>query len=104
MKDLRILLRNVRPYAGLLALALFLMLLVGLFEAGRTALLKSMIDELPSTPRRASVGLSALVSVRSYLPQGVNALPIIAALLVLFTIIRGTSEYLSSVLMWRVGV
>ncbi len=103
MKDLRILLKNVRPYAGLFALALFLMLLVGLFEAGRTALLKSIIDELPSTPK-PSLGLSSLVSVRRYLPEGVNALPIIAGLLVLFTIIRGTSEYLSSVLMWRVGV
>ncbi|HEV8487638.1 MAG TPA: ABC transporter transmembrane domain-containing protein [Blastocatellia bacterium] len=103
MKDVRILLKNVRPYAGLFALALFLMLLVALFEAGRTALLKSIIDELPSTPR-PSLGLSSLVSVRRYLPEGVNALPIIAGLLVLFTIIRGTSEYLSSVLMWRVGV
>src|SRR6185503_8158512 len=103
MKDVRILLKNLRPYAGLFALALFLMLLVGMFEAGRTALLKSIIDELPSTPK-PSLGLSSLVSVRRYLPQGVNALPIIAGLLVLFTIIRGTSEYLSSVLMWRVGV
>ena len=103
MKDVRILLKNLRPYAGLFALALFLMLLVGLFEAGRTALLKSIIDELPGTPKE-SLGLSSLVSVRRYLPAGVNALPIIAGLLVLFTIIRGTSEYLSSVLMWRVGV
>jgi len=103
MKDVRILLKNLRPYAGLFALALFLMLLVGMFEAGRTALLKSIIDELPSTPK-PSLTLSSLVSVRRYLPEGVNALPIIAGLLVLFTIIRGTSEYLSSVLMWRVGV
>ena len=34
----------------------------------------------------------------------VNALPLIAALLVLFTLIRGGSEYLSNVLMWRIGV
>ena len=104
MKDFRILLKNVRPYAGLFAIAFLLMTLVGLFEAGRTALLKSIIDELPGTSKGPSTGLSAIVDARNYLPQGVEALPIIAALLIVFTLIRGTSEYLSSVLMWRIGV
>src|SRR5262249_47815157 len=39
-----------------------------------------------------------------YLPASVNALPLIAGLLVLFTLIRGSSEYFSNILMWRVGV
>jgi subfamily B ATP-binding cassette protein MsbA len=104
MKDFRILLRNVRPYAGLFALALFLMLLVALFEAGRTALLKSIIDELPGASNGPSSGLASFVDARSYLPRGVDALPIIAALLVGFTVIRGASEYFSSVVMWRIGV
>src|SRR5262249_37920149 len=104
MKDFRILLKNVRPYAGLFAVAFLLMTLVCLFEAGRTALLKSIIDEVPGTSKGPSTGLSAIVDARNYLPQGVEALPIIAALLIVFTLIRGSSEYLSSVLMWRIGV
>ena len=104
MKDFRILFKNVRPYAGLFAVAFLLMTFVGLFEAGRTALLKSIIDELPGASKGPSSGLAALVDARNYLPQGVEALPIIAALLVGFTLIRGASEYFSSVLMWRIGV
>ena len=104
MKDFRILLGNVRPYAGLFALAFFLMSLVGLFEAGRTALLKSIIDSLSPSNAPAGSSLSELINVTHYLPAGRNPLPIIAGLLIGFTIIRGTSEYLSNVLMWRIGV
>src|SRR6185369_640942 len=95
MKDIRILLKIVRPYAGLFAVAFLLMTLVGLFEAGRTALLKSIIDELPGASNGPTTGLAAIVDARNYLPRGVEALPVVAALLVLFTLIRGGSEYLS---------
>jgi len=104
MKDFRILLKSVRPYAALFSVAFLLMTLVGLFEAGRTALLKSIIDELPGASKGPTTGLAAIVDARNYLPEGVEALPVIAALLVVFTLIRGASEYLSSVLMWRIGV
>ncbi len=104
MKDFRILLKNVRPYAGLFAVAFVLMTLVGLFEAGRTALLKSIIDILSGNPNVVNVGLAARIDVSHYLPSGTNPLPLIAVLLVLFTAIRGSSEYLSNVLMWRIGV
>jgi len=104
MKDFRILLKQVRPYAGLFALAFILMTLVGVFDAGRTALLKSIIDILSRTPQQASTGLAASLDVSRYLPPGTNALPLVAGLLVVFTLIRGSSEYLSNVLMWRIGV
>src|ERR1044072_6077720 len=104
MKDLRILLKNVRPYAGLFALAFLLMTFVGVFEAGRTALLKSIIDILSGSAQPGSAGLASRIDVSHYLPPGTNALPLIAGLLVLFTLIRGSSEYLSDVLMWRIGV
>src|SRR5581483_4965026 len=104
MKDFRILLKQVRPYAGLFALAFCLMTLVGVFEAGRTALLKSIIDILSGSHQAAGSGLVASLDVSRYLPPGTYALPLIAALLVLFTLIRGSSEYLSNVLMWRIGV
>ena len=104
MKDFRILLKNVRPYAGLFAVAFILMSMVGLFEAGRTALLKSIIDILSENERAVTTGLASLIDVRLYLPAGLNPLPLIAGLLVLFTLIRGASEYLSNVLMWRIGV
>lgn len=123
MRDFRNLLKSVRPYAGLFALAFFLMTLVAVFEAGRTALIKSTIDLLsagagpqaPATPPSSVVGGqnvvmratgldSSRLDVRRYLPAGANALAIIAGLLVLFTLIRGSSEYFSNVLMWRIGV
>ena len=104
MKDFRILLKNVRPYAGLFAVAFVLMTLVGVFEAGRTALVKSIIDVLSGGPNGGGAGLASRVDVSHYLPPNVNPVPLIAGLLVLFTVIRGFSEYLSNVLMWRVGV
>jgi subfamily B ATP-binding cassette protein MsbA len=104
MKDFRILLKNLRPYAALFALALILMSLAALFEAGRTALLKSIIDELSGTDQSFTRGVAAWVDVRHYLGATRRGLPIIAGLLVLFTTIRGFSEYASNVLMWRVGV
>jgi len=104
MNDFRILLRSVRPYAGLFSVAFILMAFVGVFEAGRTALLKSIIDILSGASSQSVAGLAARVDVSHYLPAGSNALPIIAGLLLAFTLIRGGSEYLSNVLMWRIGV
>ncbi|HVF91097.1 MAG TPA: ABC transporter transmembrane domain-containing protein [Blastocatellia bacterium] len=116
MRDFRILLKNVRPYAGLFALAFILMAMVGIFEAGRTALLKSTIDTLSASslsgrvealPREQApspAALSSKIDVLTYIPGGTNALPLIAGLLVLFTVIRGASEYVSNILMWRIGV
>src|SRR5215471_16946410 len=101
MQDFRILLRNVRPYAGLFAVAFILMTLAAVFEAGRTALLKSIIDALPAGNSLVQPGR---IDVRRYIPSGVSAWPFIASLLVLFTLIRGLSEYASNVLMWRIGV
>jgi ATP-binding cassette, subfamily B, bacterial MsbA len=102
MKDFRILLRNVRPHAGLFSVALTLMAAVGIFEAARTALLKSIIDI--GTPAGATTGVASILDIPRYLPRSVDALPLLAALLVIFTMIRGGSEYLSNVLMWRIGV
>src|ERR1041384_1259047 len=98
MNDFRILLKNVRPYAGLFGIAFLLMTLVGVFEAGRTARLKSIID-IPSGNPTVAGGLASRIDVSHYLPAGTNALPLIALLLVVFTAIRGSSEYLSNVLM-----
>ena len=85
MKDFRILLKNVRPYAGLFAVAFILMTFVGVFEASRTALLKSIIDALPGSGSHHAL---SRLDVHHYLPEGVNAWPIIAGLLLLFTMIR----------------
>jgi len=101
MQDFRILLKNVRPYTWLFALAFILMTLVGIFEAGRTALLKSIIDALPAGNSLAAPGR---LDVRRYIPMGASEWPFIAGLLLLFTLIRGLSEYASNVLMWRIGV
>jgi subfamily B ATP-binding cassette protein MsbA len=67
-------------------------------------LLKSIIDALSPSTAPSGSSLSELINVTHYLPAGRNPLPIIAGLLIGFTIIRGTSEYLSNVLMWRIGV
>jgi len=104
MSDFRLLLRNLRPYGWLFGFAFLLMAMVGLFEAGRTALLKSIIDLLSTGQNATSTGLAAYLDVPGYLPSGTNALPVMAGLLVAFTLIRGSSEYFSNVLMWRIGV
>jgi subfamily B ATP-binding cassette protein MsbA len=104
MSDFRLLLRNLRPYAWLFGFAFLLMAMVGLFEAGRTALLKSIIDLLSTGQKATSTGLAAYLDVPGYLPSGTNALPVMAGLLVAFTVVRGSSEYFSNVLMWRIGV
>jgi ATP-binding cassette, subfamily B, bacterial MsbA len=137
MRDFRILLRNVKPYAGLFALAFSLMTVVGIFDAGRTALLKSIIDSLDPAQNQfqrlegnqpsltgekqksqidrtvqelapdafnQQAKLSDYLDARRYFPQTSNPLPYIAGLLILFTLIRGSSEYFSNVLMWRIGV
>src|SRR5258706_10498041 len=57
MNDFRILLKQVRPYAGLFATAFILMSMVAVFEAGRTALLKSIIDVLSGSPHQIGTGL-----------------------------------------------
>ncbi|MBI3650807.1 MAG: ATP-binding cassette domain-containing protein [Acidobacteria bacterium] len=132
MKDFRILLKNVRPYAGLFAIAFLLMTLVGVFDAGRTALLKSIIDSLDAKSNQAKItsanpaanpstldqtvdaiapnllkektNLADYLDARRYFPPHSNPLPFIAGLLIVFTLIRGSSEYLSNVLMWCIGV
>ncbi|MGH9829243.1 MAG: ABC transporter ATP-binding protein, partial [Blastocatellia bacterium] len=98
------LLRNVRPYAGLFVLAFVLTTVCGLFEAGRAGLLRTIIDALQGTPVQATGSSAYLIDVRRYLPAGANVFLVLAGLLVLFTIIRGLSEYASSVLMWKIGV
>ncbi|HEU4386916.1 MAG TPA: ABC transporter transmembrane domain-containing protein [Blastocatellia bacterium] len=104
MGDFEKLRRNLRPHAGLFATAIVLMAIVAVFEAGRTALLKPLIDQLPGNNPAPTGSLASWIDITRYLPGGVNPIPIIAGLLVLFTLIRGTSEYLSNVLMWKVGV
>lgn len=104
MNDFRKLLRLVRPFGGLFAFALLLMAMVGLFEAGRTALLKSIIDLLSSNQKAAAGGLESYIDVSVYLPPSANPFLLVAILLVVFTLIRGGSEYLSNVMMWRIGV
>lgn len=66
--------------------------------------MKSIIDELPTGPQAPTTGLASYIDVSNYLPETANVLPLIAALLIIFTLIRGTSEYLSNLLMWRIGV
>lgn len=66
--------------------------------------MKSIIDELPTGPQAPTTGLASYIDVSNYLPETANVLPLIAALLIIFTLIRGASEYLSNLLMWRIGV
>lgn len=67
-------------------------------------MLKSIIDELPTGPQAPTTGLASYIDLRNYLPGVANILPLVAALLIIFTLIRGASEYLSNLLMWRIGV
>lgn len=95
MHDLKRLMRYARPHAGALALGILLTSMVGVFEAGRIAMVEPIFDGLAGN--RPSL-LRALFP----LPQE-NIWVTVASLLVLFTLLRGVAFFCSSYLLTSVG-
>lgn len=106
MQELRRLLGYLKPYLGSFIAALFLMLVVALFEGATRALLVPITDRL-SVAGRATHELPAasnLVDFNRYLPADFQqAMYWIAFLLIAFTVIKGIAEFLSNYLMAWIG-
>src|ERR1044072_9315855 len=102
MRDLRRLLKYLRPHWPIFTLATLAMLLVGLFETATGSLIVPIFDQAfgqgigQRTP--TIFGLQRLIPL-----DPVGAWKRIAILLIVFTFVKGIAEYLSTYLMARIG-
>ena len=102
MRDLRRLLKYLRPHWPIFTLATFAMVLVGLLETATGSLIVPIFDQAfgqgvgQRTP--TIFGLQRLIPLDPY-----GAWKSIAILLIVFTFFKGIAEYLSTYLMARIG-
>src|SRR5688572_17800620 len=101
MRDLRRLLRYLKPHRGTFALATLAMLIVGLLESAIGALIVPILDQaLAQVGRRTPT----LFGLQRIIPEsGIGAWKTISILLLTFTLAKGVAEYFSTFLMARVG-
>ena len=102
MRDLRRLLKYLRPHWPVFTLATFAMILVGLLESATGALIVPIFKQAfaPGSGERTPTlfGLQYLIP-----PAGFGAWKMISILLVVFTVAKGIAEYTSTYLMARIG-
>jgi len=100
MRDLRRLLRYIKPHWQIFTLATFAMFLVGLFETATGALIVPIFDLAQGDGPRTET----LFSLQRIIPaSGVGAWKTISILLLVFTLAKGVAAYLSTVWMARIG-
>jgi ATP-binding cassette, subfamily B, bacterial MsbA len=100
MRDLRRLLRYIKPHWQIFALATFTMFLVGLFEIATGALVVPIFDLAQGQGRSTET----LFGLQRIIPDsGVGAWKTISVLLLVFTLAKGVAAYLSTVWMARIG-
>jgi subfamily B ATP-binding cassette protein MsbA len=102
MRDLRRLLRYIKPHWQIFALATFAMFLVGLLEIATGGLIVPIFDQAfaQGDGRRTET----LFGLQRIIPHsGVGAWKTISILLLVFTLAKGVAAYLSTVLMARIG-
>lgn len=101
MRDLRRLLRYLKPHQGTFALATLAMLMVGLLEAAIGALIVPIFDQAFA---QAGHRTQTLFALQKIIPEsGLGAWKTISVLLLTFTLAKGLAEYFSTFLMARVG-
>jgi len=102
MKDLKRLLKYVRPYWLLFVLALVAMLLGAVFETAIGAMLVPIFNQFLGDPGQKS---KTLFDLSSLVPRDdwYTAWMVISGLLVSFTVLKGIAEYFSSYLMAKIG-
>ena len=100
MRDLRRLLRYIKPHWQIFALATFAMFLSGLLETATGGLIVPIFDLAQGVgPRTAT-----LFSLQRIIPDsGVGAWKTISILLLVFTLAKGVTAYLSTVWMASIG-
>jgi ATP-binding cassette, subfamily B, bacterial MsbA len=100
MTEFRRLLDYLRPYRGIFALSIVLMVATGIFEGAMNLLIVPIFNKLAGT------GAESAVFRRLHLDQllpGAASLNMIALLLVGFTLAKGVAEYFSSFSMSYIG-
>src|SRR5687767_14589024 len=102
MRDLRRLLKYLKPHWPIFTVATFAMLLVGLLESATGALIVPIFEQAFSTT--GGNRTSTLFGLQHLIPQDpIGAWKTISILLLIFTFTKGIAEYLSTVLMARIG-
>ncbi len=102
MRDLKRLIKYVRPYWASFAFAILAMVLVAFFETAIGALLVPIFDQF--TPGIADSSWT-LYSLQDLIPKDswYAKWLAISAMLLVFTILKGIAEYFSSYLMAKIG-
>jgi subfamily B ATP-binding cassette protein MsbA len=102
MRDLRRLLKYLRPHWASFTLATFAMVLVGLFETATGALIVPIFDQ--AFARGTGQRTATLFGLQHLIPQTpFGAWKAISILLIVFTVAKGVAEYSSTYLMARIG-
>lgn len=101
MRDLRRLLKYLRPHAGTFAIATFAMVVVSVLEIATGALIVPIFDQVLASTEQQS---STLFGLQKLIPEsGLAAWRTIAILLIGFTLVKGIADYFSTYLMARIG-
>jgi subfamily B ATP-binding cassette protein MsbA len=102
MRDLRRLLKYLKPHWPIFTVATFAMLLVGILESATGALIVPIFEQAFAT--NGGTRTSTLFGLQRLIPQDpIGAWKTISVLLIVFTFGKGIAEYLSTVLMARIG-
>ncbi|AEP12172.1 ABC transporter ATP-binding protein [Chloracidobacterium thermophilum] len=105
MKDLLRLLGYARPHAGRIVIAVLAAAGVGLFEAGRTALIQPIFDGLGlgSDTLPTTIGNITVPRLQTWLPAGSAYWMVVLGLLIGFSLLRGLAEFTANFLLTSVG-
>jgi subfamily B ATP-binding cassette protein MsbA len=102
MRDLRRLLRYIKPHWETFTLATFAMVVVGLLESAIGGLIVPIFDQ--AFAQGAGQRTPTLFGLQRIIPpSGLGAWKIISVLLLVFTLTKGIAEYFSTYLMARIG-
>ena len=102
MRDLRRLLRYLKPHWPVFTLATISMLLVGVLESAIGGLIVPIFDQAFVTG--AGQRTATLFGLQRFIPEApFGAWKMISIMLIVFTLAKGVAEYLSTYLMARIG-
>ena len=102
MRDLRRLLRYIKPHWETFTLATIAMVVVGLLESAIGGLIVPIFDQ--AFAQGAGQRTPTLFGLQRIIPpSGLGAWKIISVLLLVFTLTKGIAEYFSTYLMARIG-
>src|SRR4029078_10142029 len=102
MRDLRRLLKYLRPHWPIFTLAILAMLLVGVLESATGALIVPIFDQ--AFVQGIGQRTPTIFGLQHLIPEApLGAWKMISILLIVFTLAKGVAEYFSTFLMARIG-